>query len=291
MKVNFKTAEIDKSWIKENIRKTGWQRNMYPARVNNFINHIKNGTFRRSLVTVAKDDRNGKFILLDGQHKLEAIKKTNTKIKMDLKICEGLTNEEMMEEYQCLNDVKIHRLIDDIKLHIGRNEVLDSFLDEKIFPINVSLNGGINSMRIDKFLNVYKNGTKLAMTRSNLSRKNLIDFLSNLTTDDFVLMKDFCSFYKTCFNDPFKDNWLYKNMVMFTIMKFWVQNKDEFSGNEMIKAFKSIAKSGTIEMESRGVDIATQDNLSRKIYRVINKGRSKNIFRKYWEEDEEKEKK
>jgi len=285
MKISYRIAEVDKKWIRENIRKPGWQRKIYPARVNFFVNHIKNETFKRELFTVAKDDRDGKMILLDGQHRLEAIKKADVKIKMDMKIYEGLNEEEMMEEYNIAQDVKHPRIIDDIRLYIGKNDVLDSFLDERIFPINVSEGGGLNAIRIDRFLNTYKNGTRMAMTRNNLSRKNLKEFLANLTTENFVLMKDFCSFYKTCFGDPFHDNWLYKNMIMFTIMKFWIKNKDEFSKEEMIKAFKPIIRSGSIQQDSLGVDIATQSSLSHKILRLINKGRSKNIFKKYWEED------
>jgi len=290
MKISYKVIEIDKKWIKENIKKPGWQRNLYPARVNFFINHIKNNTFRRSLITVAKDERNGKLILLDGQHKLESIQKSGSSLKMDLKVCEGMTEEEMMQEYQSLNNVKGHRIIDDIKLHIGRNDVLDSFLDEKIFPINVSLSGGINSIRIDRFLNILYNGTRLSMTRSNLSRKKLTYFLDNLDTERFILMKEFCSFFKVCFGDPFKENWLYSNMVMFTIMKFWFKNRDNFASSEMVKAFKPIMDSGSIQMEHRGVDIATMNNLSHKIYAVINKYRSKNKFMRFWAEEDGKKK-
>ena len=69
-------------------------------------------------------------------------------------------------------------------------------------------------------------------------------------------------------------------------MKFWIKNKDLFEQKEMIKVFTPIMNNGSIQMESLGVDIATQSNLSHKLFRFINKGRSKNIFKKYWEEDE-----
>lgn len=285
--IEYKTVEVNKAWIKKNIIKPGWQRNIYPARVNFFINNIKNNTFDRSSFEVAEDDTNGKLILLDGQHRMEAITKTETSFQSGLTIRYGLSEEEMMKVYEIAQDVKQHRIIDDIKLYVGRNEVLDSFLDEKIFPINVSLGGGINSVRIDRFLNIYKNGISLSMTRRNLSRKNLKGFLENLTDEDFLVMKHFCSFYKACFNDPFKENWLYNNMVMFTIMRFWIKNKRAFSQKEkeMVKAFKPIMDSGAIRMESRGVDLVTQDKLSRSIYKLLNKHRSKNKFEKYWKEE------
>ncbi len=63
MKISYRIAEVDKKWIRENVKKPGWQRNIYPARVNFFVNHIKNETFKRELFTVAKDGDNGKLIL------------------------------------------------------------------------------------------------------------------------------------------------------------------------------------------------------------------------------------
>ena len=112
--------------------------------------------------------------------------------------------------------------------------------------------------------------------------------------DDFVLMKDFCDFYKKCFGDPFKENWMYKNLVMLTVMRFWLKNKEIFDEKTMIECFKRIQDSGAIELESHGVDLATQENLAYKIGRVINRGRSKNVFKKFWvkekgEEEQEEE--
>ncbi len=284
----YKKIKINKEWIKTNIRKPGWQRKLYPSNVNYFINSIKNNEFIYSLLVLVKEENNEKLLLLDGQHKLEAIKMTDTEFRIGLEIWEDLTEDEMMNLYYIKNYGKQPRIIDMIKLSIGRHDVLDSCLDEKIFPINITEKGGVNSIRIDRFLNIYKNGMRMIITRHNLSKKNLKEFLLNLNTESFVLMKEFCTFYKSCFGDPFKDNYLYKNMIMFTIMKFWVKNKDNFQKTEMIKAFKPIMQSGRIQQESQGVDAITQEILTRSIYRTINKYRSKNKFQKFWIEEEKK---
>ena len=62
---------VNSAWVKSNTIKPGWQRNIYSSRVNHFVNHIRNGTFKTSLITVAQKGK--KFVILDGQHKLEAI--------------------------------------------------------------------------------------------------------------------------------------------------------------------------------------------------------------------------
>jgi len=156
MKRTYKAINVDKDWVNSQTKKPGWQRDLYRSNVNKFINHIKNGTFKQSLITVS--DRDSKLVILDGQHKLEAIKETETSFKMDLCIYENLTEKEEIDTYVMLNDVKQQRLIDDIKLYVGRHDWLDAFLDKNNFPINVNLGISSNSIRIDKFLNILHNG-------------------------------------------------------------------------------------------------------------------------------------
>ncbi len=288
MRKTHKIIDVDSKWIESNIKKPDWQRNLYPARVNNFINHIKNKTFRDySTVTVAKDKDNGHLILLDGQHKLKAIEETKSKYKMDIVMYEGLTEQDMMDEYNALNDVKSPRPIDDIKMYVGRNDIIDSFLDEKVFPLNITLTKGINAIRIDKLLHVLWNGKMETIARSGLTRKKVKAIIEDLTTDDFVLMKDYCLFFKKCYGDPFPENWVYKNLVMFSIMRFWIKNKDRFKEEELIKVFKRIANNRSIEKDSFVGDIVTLESMTHKMYRQLNFGRSANLFEKYWLEEEE----
>lgn len=283
MKKRYRTILIDKLWIEKNIKKPGWQRDLYRSNVNKFINHIKNKSFNQSLITVS--DRDGKLFLLDGQHKLEAIKETDTSFKMDICIYENLEEKEEIDIYIMLNDVKQQRLIDDIRLYIGRTPWLDAFLEEDKFPINVNLGISSNSIRIDRFLNIFKNGLIESINRKNLSRKTLPDFLKNLDAEKYSLMKDFCNIYKKCFGDPSTDNWMYtRNTVMFTIMKIWLKNKDNLDDETIIKCFKQIYDKQYIMQEASSVDAAMLESMTIKMYRVINKGRSVNKFEKFWDD-------
>ena len=114
--------------INSQTKKPGWQRDLYRSNVNKFINHIKNGTFNQSLITVS--NRNKKFVILDGQHKLEAIKETATSFKMDLCIYEDLTEEEEVDIYIMLNDVKrkFHREpdISTVEIFVGESIIASS---------------------------------------------------------------------------------------------------------------------------------------------------------------------
>ncbi len=285
MKHTFKKQKINFEWIEENVVKPGWQKNLYTSNVNKFVNHIRNETLIQSLITLSRKE-DGTLILLDGQHKLEAIKKTNTEFVMDLCIYEDLNEEQEKQIYRALNDVKNQRLIDDIKLYLGHHEWLDAFLENQNFPIEVTYSGGVNSIRIDRFLNILKNGLLDGFYRRNLSRKNISLFLEELDAERYSIMKDFCSFYKNCFGEPHKENWMYsRNTIMFTIMRIWRINKDKFSEKELIKCFKPISEDMNVKMNSIGVDIALLQSLAFRIYSIINRKRTVNKFKQFWEED------
>ena len=274
---------VNAGWIKANTEKPGWQRNLYPSRVNHFINHIKDGTFKSSLITVAKKGKT--LIVLDGQHKLEAISRAEVSKEMDFCIHKGLSEEQMVELYRVLNNVKQPRLIDDIKIHVGKTKWLDVYMEES-FPINISFNGGVNSMRIDSFLNVIYNGYKRELVRNNLTRKKIDDFINGLDEITYLTMADFTRFYKECFGEPSRDNWLYKNVIMFTIFRIWKANKNEFNQDEMIKAFQPVETNDAVRRDSSSsYDLNGMEMLTRKIYNVINHRRSVNKFIPFWEEE------
>lgn len=282
MKRNYKSMVINKDFIDSYIVKPIWQRNLYPARVNYFVTQIKSGKFMKSLVTVAKDK--DKFVLLDGQHKLEAIKLTGQSLEMDFLIYEDVTKDEMIALYKMLNDVKAPRVIDDLKLYLGRNSWVDAFLEEKYYPILITLNGGVNSMRLDKLLNVMHNGFMTAISRHNLSRKKLPIYLETIDSEKYGTMREFCELHRKCFGVPSNDNWMYKNIVMFTLMRIWLKNKDKIPEKDFVKCFREVETDASIRQDSDVTSISGLEGMTRKIYRVINKHRSVNKFEPFWEE-------
>jgi hypothetical protein len=99
-------------------------------------------------------------------------------------------------------------------------------------------------------------------------------------------MSDFCRIYKKAFGEPTRDNWLYKNVIMFSLFRAWLQNKDYFSQEEFINAFRRIESNDSIRRDSSSsFDLNAMDILTRKIYNVLNYRRSSNKFEIFWEED------
>ncbi len=288
MKTKYKTVKVDSEWIKKNISLIDWQRKIYPARVDTFVNYLRNGTFRNnSLITLWKQEDSDKYLIVDGQHKLEAIKITGKSVIMDLRIIESSDKEEMMEEYKSLSDVKHHKTIDIIKMYIfgKKKEWVKAFLDEKYFPINVSLNGGINSMGIDNLITILYNGMKTTISRVSLSRKKLEPFLDSIDSKKYTLMREFLDIYKASFGEPSKDNWMYKTIVIFTLMRVWIANKEFFDRIEIINAFKRVEQNASIRQDSHVANKEVLESMTRKVYRVLNYKRSSNKFIQYWDEE------
>ncbi len=181
--------------------------------------------------------------------------------------------------------MKIHRVIDEIKIFVGENDIIDAFLDNRNFPLNISLKGGINSIRIDRFLNILYSKESSAFKTPSLSRKITIPFIKNLTTDDFILMKEFASFYRMCFDDPSKENWLYRSSIIKIIFRFWFVNKPFYRPSEMGNAFKSIINNKDLRLTAKGSDKITCQMIALKIFAIINRNRRNKRFKIFWSEE------
>lgn len=207
MNTEYEIMLIDQNEA-NNFISPGWQKDLYKSNINNFVNHLRNGTFREHSVITVKKVKGGKYLLLDGQHKIEAIKISGISAVIDLRIVSGLDDKEMIAEYKAINSLKAPRLIDDIKAEVkGHHNVwLLEILDETKFPINTTLKGGVNAIRLDAVLNIFHNGKAKTLGRNNLSRKSLPLFLEDFKKEELKLIKEFFNFYRNCFGEPFKDN-------------------------------------------------------------------------------------
>ena len=60
------------------------------------------------------------------------------------------------------------------------------------------------------------------------------------------------------------------------------KNKENFDDETFIKCFREIEDKQYIKQDAIATDVATLESMTRKIYRVINKGRSVNKFEYFW---------
>lgn len=289
MNCKLKQIKVNREWIKENIIRREWQRFIYTSSVNKFAGLIREDKFDPSCTITVGINEEGKYILIDGQHRLEAIKKEDVEYEIVFKIYSGLDDKQMYDKFKMENNGRVFRLVDDLKgeIEFKRYDWLNAFLDDSNFPIEVTLRGGINSVKLGDILNVIYNGLRSSIIRTNLTRNKLPLFLEDLDAEKFSWMKDFCTIYKKCFGNPHRENWMYKNAMMFTFFRIWMKNKDDFKEEEFVKRWRPIERSSPIRQEATaGVfDTGILESMTRKIYRTINKGYSKNMMEEFWEED------
>lgn len=277
---------VNTKWFEKNTFSPGWQRPLYQSRVNNFVGKIRDGQFIPTIITLGKEKGKKLYVLIDGQHKGEGIKRSGHEVEVDLMIFEDLTEQEMKDIYEAMNDVKNHRMIDLITFYIGSSEWFDALLDIDKFPLNVSMKGGVNSIRIDAFTNILANGYKLTKYRSNISKRTIGFFIKEFDAEKYTIAKDFCNFFVGTFGQPSRDNALvYKPMIMYSIMKIWKANQDSFDEETMKKCFVNVLNDAGMLRFGTGVDRPMQELLISTIYSIINKGKSVNKFVPFWTEN------
>ncbi len=80
-----------------------------------------------------------------------------------------------------------------------------------------------------------------------MGRKNLVKFLDSLDEEKIETTKKFFKFYKECFGEPDMQNWVYRTILVQTLMKIWLANKEDFKEAELIKVFREIEENATIK--------------------------------------------
>lgn len=288
MKTEYKEQIVNKDWIEKNVEGIEWQRELYPARVNRFVNYLKNSKFREhSLITLWKENAKGKYKVLDGQHKLEAIRICDVDMLVDLRILSYCTKFEAMQEYKSLADVKHHRNLDIVRLQVfgKKNEYLLRMLDEKKFPINITLNESKNGLRLDNALIVLFNGIKRTRVRQSLSKEKLEPFIESINEETYKILEDFFKIYKKCFGEPSTSIWVYKNVIIITLMRIWLANKNQIKEEEIIEAFRRVESNSAIRQDAvlGGVGVGLNQIVSR-VYKTINYKRQKK-FVIFWDEE------
>ena len=121
------------------------------------------------------------------------------------------------------------------------------------------------------------------LSRNNLTRKKLPGFIASLDSEKYSLMKDFLTMYKNAFGEPARESWVYRNLVIFTLMRIWIKNRDKFDESTFIKVFRDVESEPSVRQDSIVTSILMIETMTRKIYRIINKNRSINFFEKFWD--------
>ena len=236
------------------------------------------------------NNRFGKYRIIDGNHRVEAIKnfysykKANEDIKIEcvLKVFEGLSDDEERNIYT--NEATRRNESYEDRLNIYKNTIrMWKLLADPIntFPCNISIYSQKKSLRFRVILDaLYINNisTDGGFSPGSLRMDDLVPFALERKFIDYQNMREFINFFIEVFGEIETDNVFVKNHVFIPLFDIYMRNrkiqsiktvKNRFSKligrNELMSAMMVSGREG--KMRIRELMIA-----------YVNIGHSKNKF-------------
>jgi len=198
------------------------------------------------------NDVKGKYRLIDGNHRIEALKrfygyrKDNKKISVQciLKKYKNLTEDEEKEIYS--NEAKRKNESHEDRLNMYKDNMVFWKLTQDItkeFPCKVSIYPNKKSLRFRTILDALctvKNEMKNGYVPRYLNKEDLINFTMDLSYDDFLLMKKFVRIFQQVFGEIDRDNILLRRQGFLPLFDIFVKNFSTSNDEEIIKRFSLV---------------------------------------------------
>jgi hypothetical protein len=197
-------TEIKASWYdpdeKFEFLSVPYQRSVSSTHVNNIVRTLheleqsdEGPHFTEPLVVNMRE--NGKPVLLDGYHRMEAMKKYGKKVKLKIEIYDGLSLEEEKSIYEDYNIGKKHTVLDLIRPQINKNAVLKELINKCQIPLTLYVNNK-RGVALTAFLNSYKRS--LFEEDKDRNKLTLQEFcLEKITETDAERLIKFSEWYTT----------------------------------------------------------------------------------------------
>lgn len=266
------------------------------------ISDVHVGKIRQTLIdgknpvgVLIVNKKNGKMRLIDGNHRIEAVKRffefrkeeNRPDIECTLKIYENLSEDEEKEVYS--NEAKRRNESHEDRLNLYKDSLtfwnlisgkLDNALDK--FPINVSIYSSVRSIKFRTILDMIyssKKGKERGFNPSNLKKEEIIEFAHNCLYDDFISLKNFFNVFKESFGNIGENNLYCRKSILVPLYDIYVKNQDITDTKQVIERFKNIPGKGDVIMY---VNMGNNKEVIQKIRELllnhINKGYSTNKF-------------
>ena len=184
--------------------------------------------------------RRGKFRILDGNHRREALKEffdkyPNRKVEVIIHYYEGLTDEEEKEKYTKWNLGTKQSVNDMVKQYWVDIEIIGMM--EESFPCTVSHRWGTATIEFKTLVASYLTRDTEAIAE-NCSADAFIDKVKDLSAEDYRVLKAFMTDYVSVFGQPDKDSTFYKQVIFWNMFRIWYDNKSRFTMPVMLARWK-----------------------------------------------------
>lgn len=232
--------------------------------------------------------RKGKFRILDGSHRREALKEffdkyPSRKVEVIIHYYEGLTDDEEKEKYTKWNLGTKQSVNDMVQQYWSDISIVQML--ERTFPCGVKHKWAKNTIEFKTLVACYlsRNEDATSDTWTGSDRSSPTEFINkckNLTTEDYKVLKAFMIDYIEVFGQPEKDATFYKQVVFWDMFKIWFDNKSRFSHNKVLSRWNKQLKGDAYIKENCKLGGSTTNlRLMRGILLSrLNAGASKNKY-------------
>ena len=234
---------------------------------------------------------NGKDRLIDGNHRIEAVKRffeykksyATVKIECTLKVYENLTPEEEKQVY--LDEAKRRNESHEDRLNMSKDDITFwKLLNDKLdkFPCEVTIYKTVNGLRfkvILKAIKTSKRGPDAAFDAQSLNKDEVVPFAKSLEYEDYVAFKNFMDLFIKTFGQVAKTNLYAKSQYFIPLWDIYIQNiqyKDDKTFNERFA--RVISRADIMSY----ANLATRDGIARireLMLNYMNKNYAVKIFK------------
>jgi len=221
-----------------------WGRQIYNPNVKRIFSDLKKGIGLHSVFALNEVNRH--YLLIDGNHRKEAIKKGFKEkifdsIEIRVHIYKKLSDEKCREIWNIYETKKTQNKSDKYKLYSDEIPVLKKLLKNKNYKIYFNSNSGLGVYPIIRFLESYVNKDTNFRGYGCDVVINKAKKLSIIT--DYIKIEQFISDYTKAFEKPCgKDNIFYMTTPMYILSKiyFYAKEKMNMSRDKIVEKFKRI---------------------------------------------------
>ena len=191
-----------------------WQRNIRTTNINRFKKVLLQKQFLGSLITVNKI--NNKFRLINGNHRIKAIKEVIDKlfeVTLVLDIYENLTEAQEREIFSKIS-IETPQTLDDF-LYIYRTDIPYFNKISEDFPIRIVVYSYENAVRLSTITKIIKSvrNKNLEFDFKAIKREDALEILKSMKEPEFKYLYKFFELFKGVVGGVI-NNSLYKPIVL-----------------------------------------------------------------------------
>ena len=245
---------------------------------------------KNPLGVIVVNERNNKWRLIDGNHRIEAVKKfygyrkQNREVRIEciVRIYKGLSNDEERELYS--DEARRRNESHDDRLTLYRDTITFYKLTQEKryeFPCNVSISNQKNSLRFRIILDALatvKSEMRNGYVPSYPNKEEIIGFARELTYDDFIIVKRFVHLFQKVFGNVGKGNPFTRRQGFVPLFDIFYKNLMNTKDDEVIKRFQLVLGKSDVMMYLNMQGREAQQTIRGLMVRYMNKGRVKRIL-------------